>query len=67
MCPIFVGSQLSCLARYQKIILECSFECKNPMNFNCHTMKFQNCHHARAHVSKAEEDGVINILKKLIL
>ena len=41
--PIFVGSQLRCLARYQKILWECSFGCKNLFNFNCHTMKFHKC------------------------
>ena len=49
MCPIFVGSQLSCLARYQKILKEYSFECKNLLNFTCHTMKFHNCHHPSHH------------------
>ena len=29
MCPIFVSSQLSCLAQYQKILWECSFGCKH--------------------------------------
>ena len=45
LCPIFVGTQLSCLARYQKILWEYSFGCKNLLNFTCHTMKFHNCHH----------------------
>ena len=43
--PYFFGSQLSCLARYQKILKEYSFECKNLLNFPCHTMKLQKCHH----------------------
>ena len=45
MRPIFIGSQLSCLARYQKILWGCSFGCKNLLNFNCHTMKFGDCHY----------------------
>ena len=45
MCPIFVGSQLSCLARYQKIVSGWSFESKNLLSFNYHTMKFHKCHH----------------------
>ena len=48
MCPIFVGSQLSCLARYHIILWGCSLGCKNLLNFNYHTMKFHNCHHAFA-------------------
>ena len=46
MCPIFVGSQLKCIARYQKILWKCSFGWKNLLKFNCHTMKFYNYHHA---------------------
>ena len=42
--PYFVGSQLSSLARYQKIIWECSSGCKDLLNFNYHTLKFYNCH-----------------------
>ena len=42
--PFFVSSQLCCFARYQKILWECSFGCKNLLNFTCHTMKFHNCH-----------------------
>ena len=42
----FVGSLLSCLVRYQKILWEYSFGSRNLLNFNCHTMKFHNCHHA---------------------
>ena len=40
MSPIFVGSQVSCLAKYQKVLLECSFDWKNLLNFNCHAMKY---------------------------
>ena len=52
MCPIFVSSQLSCLARYQKILRGCSFGCKNVLNFTCHTMKFHKCHHPSQHLMK---------------
>ena len=45
ICPIFVGSQLSCSARYQKVFWGCSFRCENPLNFDWHTMKFHNFHH----------------------
>ena len=51
MCPIFVGPQLSCLARYQKILWECSFGCKILLNFTCHTMKFDNCYHSNRHAT----------------
>ena len=45
MCPIFVASPLSRLARQQKILQECSFGSKNLLHFTCHTTKFNNCHH----------------------
>ena len=46
MCPIFVGSQLSCLARYQKFFWGLSFRCKNLLSFTRITKKkFHNCHH----------------------
>ena len=33
MCPNFVGSQVSCLAGYQKILLECLFGFKKSIEF----------------------------------
>ena len=49
MFPFYVGSQLSCFARYQKIVSGWLFKFKNLLNFNCHTMKFHSCHHATNH------------------
>ena len=45
ICPIFDGSQSNSFIYYQKILLGCSFGSKNPLNFNCHNMKFHNFHH----------------------
>ena len=45
MCPIFVGSQLSCLMWNQKILWGCSFRCKNLLNCNYHTLKLYNWHY----------------------
>ena len=44
MCQIFDGSQSKSLTRHQKILLGCSFECKNVLNFIWLNMKFYNCH-----------------------
>ena len=44
-CPFFDCTQSSCLLRYQKILWESSFGCKNVLNFIHHTMKFHNLHH----------------------
>ena len=52
MCPLFVGSQLSCLAKYQKTLCECSFGCKNLLNFTWHTIRFHNCHHTNLHATR---------------
>ena len=48
--PYLFGSQLSCLARYQKILWECSFGDKNLLNFSFKTKKFHNCHHPKSHI-----------------
>ena len=55
-CPIFVSHQLSFLTRYHKILWECSFGYKNVMRFNCHTMKFQNCHGTNIHTLDLESE-----------
>ena len=70
MCPIFVGFQLSCLARYQKNPLRMSFGCKNLLNFTCHTKKFHTVHHSTLDVPKlyavvtSKQRAVQNALKK---
>ena len=51
MCPIFVGSELSCFARYQKILWKSLLGCKNLLNFTCHTIKFDNCHHSTTYAN----------------
>ena len=43
--PNFDGSQSNSLTRYQEIPQECSFGCKNLLNFAYLTVKFHNCHH----------------------
>ena len=49
MCPIFDGSALSCLTRYQEILSGCSLVCKNQWESACHTTDFHNRHHINIH------------------
>ena len=41
-CPIFASSASNCLTRYEQILLGCSLEYKNALNFTCLPMKFHN-------------------------
>ena len=67
MCPIFVRSQLSCLARYQKILWKCSFQCKNLLNFACLTMELHNSHHSSPDFSLKQNHKSIDIFFQLVL
>ena len=42
----FDSPQSKSFTRYQKILWERSFGCKNLLNSTCLTMKFHSCHHA---------------------
>ena len=52
MCPIFDDSQSNPVTRYQKILWGCSFICKNLFNSTCLTMRFHNCHHTIAQLTR---------------
>ena len=51
MRTIYDGSQSNSLTRYQKILWECSYGCKNILDFTCcFTMKSLHCHYTNTYL-----------------
>ena len=63
---VFDSPETRCLTNYQKVLSECLFRFKNPLNITCLTMKFHNCQHLSKQENKSSENYIDTVAEKTV-